>query len=143
MYAQYSTQSSHAGYIDFEFKELVDNAPDTWSCWLEPSELFDLIIDGYEYAGPHDIPDFMDKIFEHGGNFTAAGYTETDLKFWCWYSGDYGVDYIKQLNVSDLDNVISRFIKETYADDQQYQGFSLEAMKQLKCLMRSDNNVNT
>lgn len=144
MYVDHSIPSDYQGeYTPRGFKRLVDNAPDAWGIWLHPTEIFDLIIDGYYYAGSQDIPNYMNKIFDHAGNFTAAGYTETDLKFWCWYSGDYGVDYIKQLNVSDLDNIISRFIKETYGDDQQYQGFSLEAIKQLKGLMRSDNNSDT
>ena len=78
MFATYDTQSSHAGYIDFEFKELHDGPEGEL---LTDKELFELILDGYYYDG--ECPKYMQKVFNYEGNIKAARVSKRLVKRWC------------------------------------------------------------
>lgn len=84
MYIHYDTQSSHEGYIDMEFKELVDNPPREYSECLGWDDILDAIIEGYYYSGEaHDVPKYMDKVFNWEGDYKSAGVSKRLIKKWC------------------------------------------------------------
>ena len=84
MYLTYDTQSSHEGYIDMEFKEIVDNPPNEWSCYLGDVDLFEAVIDGYYYDGiHHKVPAYMVKVFDWEGDYTSARVSKRLVKLWC------------------------------------------------------------
>ena len=84
MYLNYDTQSSHEGYIDMEFKEIVDNPPHEYSCYLGDTDLFDAIIEGYYYEGiHHKVPVYMEKVFENEGDYASARVSKRLVKLWC------------------------------------------------------------
>ena len=84
MYLSYDTQSSHEGYTDMEFKEIVDNPPNDYSCYLGDTDLFDAIVDGYYYEGNyHNVPKYMARVFENEGDYAGAGVSKRLVKLWC------------------------------------------------------------
>jgi len=84
MYINYDTQSSHQGYIDMEFKELVDHPPKEYSCPAGWEDILDAVTDGFYYDGKgHDIPKYMSKVFEYEGDYKSAGVSKRLVKKWC------------------------------------------------------------
>ena len=84
MYIYYSTQSSHEGYIDMEFKVLVDNRPNPHSWHLDWEEIFEVVTDGYYYdGGNHSVPKYMSKVFEWEGDYISARVSKRLVKKWC------------------------------------------------------------
>ena len=84
MYLSYDTQSSHEGYIDMEFKEIVDDPPSEHSEYLSDTELFDAIVDGYYYEGTyHKMPKHIKKVFDFEGDYASARVSKRLIKAWC------------------------------------------------------------
>lgn len=84
MYLSYDTQSSHEGYIDMEFKEIVDNPPNNDSFYMGDIDLFSAVIDGYYYEGSyHAVPKYMEKVFDWEGDYKSARVSKRLVKVWC------------------------------------------------------------
>ena len=84
MYIYYDTQSSFPGYIDMEFKELVDNPPKQYSGTLDWEDIFEAVLDGYYYDGvAHYIPKYMEEVFDIEGDHKAARVSKRLVKKWC------------------------------------------------------------
>ena len=84
MYLSYDTQSSHEGYIDMEFKEIVDKPPNEYSECLGDIDLFDAIVDGYYYEGSyHKVPEYMARVFDNEGDYDGARVSKRLVKLWC------------------------------------------------------------
>lgn len=82
MYLTYDYQSSHEGYIDFEFKELHDTKPKSgYSVPLNVDELYDAVLQGYCYEGK--APKYMSKVFECEGDLKGARVSRRLVKKWC------------------------------------------------------------
>jgi hypothetical protein len=82
MYLHYDTQSSHEGYIDMQFKEIKHSPVNELSEPLTPDELFDAVLDGYYYEGL--MPDYMEKVFDHEGDYKSARISKRLIKGWCY-----------------------------------------------------------
>lgn len=98
IYVDYDFQSSHEGYIDMEFKELVDFPPtqDAWQ--LSSCEVFDYVIDGYYVEGAY-VPKYMDDVFQSCGDLKQARVSKRLVKKWCHNVSENGFNYgILKLN---------------------------------------------
>jgi len=87
---KYDTQSSHEGYIDMEFKEIVYGDHNDWP--LHEDELFDAVINGY-YVENHWHPKYMHKVFDFEGDYASARVSRRLVKRWCKNVCDNGFDY--------------------------------------------------
>lgn len=82
MYLTYDYQTSHAGYIDFEFKELHDMKPkNDYSVPLSSDELYDAVLQGYYYDG--EVPKYMSRVFDWEGDLEGARVSKRLVKRWC------------------------------------------------------------
>lgn len=92
-YLKYDYQSSHAGYIDIEFKEIVSKPPRDDDWWLSPEELFDAICDGYYVEEDVHIPKHMCEVFDWEGDYRKARVSKRLIKVWCNNVSKNGLDH--------------------------------------------------
>ena len=91
MYLTYDTQSSHEGYIDTEFKEIVETRPSLYASAVNEVELFEAVINGY-YAESF-VPKYMTDVFDWDGNLEKARVSKRLVKRWCENVCNYGFAY--------------------------------------------------